>query len=253
MVPYSKSLTMQSAAVATGNGVVFDVGDLASLVMQVTGTFVGTVTFEATVDQTNWVAVQTINLNDGTVGTTGTAAGLYACVVAGLKQVRARISAYTSGSITVTGFGSSAGSGPTLQTLTYLLASGARAGAGSEAQVFTKGIIAGAVAGTDEHAFVGGVAVSENDATRPAGSFNQAGVARILEAKDSGTATWYAADGGGQVDVPQAGGAAATEGLQCVDNTNSGFNRRRQYIDGMWRNIGGEDGCLNRTFLITWT
>lgn len=134
-----------------------------------------------------------------------------------------------------------------------LATDGSVVGATGQKQVFTKAIEAGAVAGTDEHAFVGGVAVSENDATRPAGSFNQAGAGRLLEAKDSGTATWYAADGGGQVDVPQAGGASATEGLQCVDNTNSGFNRRRQYIGGMWRNIGGEDGCLNRTFLITWT
>ena len=111
----------------------------------------------------------------------------------------------------------------------------------------------GTIAGTDEHAFTGGLAVSETDATRPAGSFSQAGAARILEAKDSGTATWYAADGGGQVDVPQAGGAAATEGLQYVDNTNTGFNRRRQYIGGMLRNVSEEDGCQNRTFLITWT
>ena len=112
---------------------------------------------------------------------------------------------------------------------------------------------AGSVAGTDEHTLVGGLAVSETDASRPAGSFNQAGAAKILEAKDSGVTTWYAADGGGQVDVPQAGGAAATEGLQYVDNTVSGFNRRRQYIGGMLRNVSEEDGCQNRTFLITWT
>ena len=112
---------------------------------------------------------------------------------------------------------------------------------------------AGSVAGTAEHTFVGGLAVSETDASRPAGSFSQVGLARILEAKDNGVATWYAADGGGQVDVPQAGGFAATEGLQGIDNTNSGFNRRRQYIGGMLRNVSEEDGCLNRTFLIAWT
>jgi len=90
------------------------VGDLASLVMQVVGTFVGTVTFEATVDQTNWVAIQAVNLNDGSAATTATAPGLYACRVVGLKQVRARISAYTSGSITVAAFASSGGAGEIL-------------------------------------------------------------------------------------------------------------------------------------------
>jgi hypothetical protein len=112
--PYSKSLVMQSVAVATGNGVVMDTSDVATLAMQVTGTFVGTVTFEGTIDNSTWVAIQTVNLSDGSVGTTATAAGLYACSVAGLRQVRARVSAWTSGTITVTGFATSAGGGLSL-------------------------------------------------------------------------------------------------------------------------------------------
>jgi hypothetical protein len=113
-------------------------------------------------------------------------------------------------------------------------------------------LVAGAVAGTNEHALTGGLTVTETDATRAAGSFNQAGAAAILEAKDSGTVTWYAADGGGQVSVPQAGGHPATEGMMGVDNANTGFVRRKQYLNGMWRNLGSEDSCQNRDFLVTW-
>jgi hypothetical protein len=114
LLPISKVLTMQSAAAATGNGTAFPTADYATMGMQVTGTFVGTVTFEGTVDNTNWVAVQVANLNDGSVTTTATAEGIFACSVAGLRQVRARISDWTSGTITVVGFGTSAGGGMSL-------------------------------------------------------------------------------------------------------------------------------------------
>ena len=110
-IPYSKSLTMQSAAAATGNGTVFDVSDFASLGLQVSGTFVGTITFEATLDRTNYVAVQVVNANDGGVVTTATAPGLFGLDVSKWTQVRARVSAFTSGTITVVGFGSTAGGG----------------------------------------------------------------------------------------------------------------------------------------------
>lgn len=95
---------MQSAAVATGNGTAIDIGGLSSLVMQITGTFVGTVTFEATINNTDWVAVQIKNRNSGKLSTITTGTGLYSLSVAGLLKVRARISAYTSGSVTVEGY-----------------------------------------------------------------------------------------------------------------------------------------------------
>ena len=98
---------MQSAAVATGNGTAIDVTELSTLTMQVSGTFVGTVTFEATVDDTNWIAVQVKNRNSGKLSTTATGVGLYSLSVSGLQKVRARVSAWTSGNITVHGFGTS--------------------------------------------------------------------------------------------------------------------------------------------------
>ena len=98
---------MQSAAVATGNGTAVNTidvdGAFTVLTMQVTGITTATITFEATIDGTNWVAVLATNLNNGTDATTATANGLYRITCLGLRQVRARISAWTSGTITVTG------------------------------------------------------------------------------------------------------------------------------------------------------
>ena len=104
-----KVVPMQSAAVATGNGTAITVtnatdGAYSVLVCQVKGITTATVTFEGTVDGTNWVAIGFTSLADGsTVATTATADGLYRCTVLGLLQVRARISAWTTGAVTVTG------------------------------------------------------------------------------------------------------------------------------------------------------
>lgn len=97
--------TFQSAAGATGNGTAFDVAGLALVTVQVTGTFVGTVTFEGTIDGSNWIAILARSVVDGATATTATAPGIYQLPVAGLEQVRARVSAYTSGSITAIGRG----------------------------------------------------------------------------------------------------------------------------------------------------
>ncbi len=99
---------MQAAAAATGAGTVIetthpDNGPMTDVVCQVAGTFVGTVQFEATINNTNWIAVQATNLNSGAATTTATAAGLYRINCKGLLKVRANITAYTSGAITVTG------------------------------------------------------------------------------------------------------------------------------------------------------
>jgi len=99
---------MQNAAVATGNGTAMECtaatrGAMTVLTMQVQGITTATITFEATIDGSNWVAVQATNLNSGSAATTATADGLYRLTVLGLVSVRARISAWTSGTITVTG------------------------------------------------------------------------------------------------------------------------------------------------------
>lgn len=99
---------MQNAATAGGNGTPMDCtaaarGAMTVLTMQVQGITTATITFEATIDGTNWVAILATNLNNDTTATTATADGIYRITVLGLISVRARISAYTSGTITVTG------------------------------------------------------------------------------------------------------------------------------------------------------
>lgn len=103
-----KQIVMQNAATTTGNGTAIEVTDgsggaLITLAMQITGITTATVTFQATIDGSNWVAVLVTKLADGSDSTTATADGLYRLTCHGLRQVRAQISAYTSGTITVTG------------------------------------------------------------------------------------------------------------------------------------------------------
>lgn len=103
-----KKVAMQSAATATGAGTSINTVDASSgaltvLTAQIVGITTATVTWQGTIDGTNWVAIQFTNLNDGTAATTATADGLYRATVLGLMQVRANITAYTSGTITVTG------------------------------------------------------------------------------------------------------------------------------------------------------
>lgn len=106
-----RSGTLQSAAAATGDGTPFDCKGLAILGLQVVGTFVGTITWEGTVDGTNWVAMDVLDRADTSMDTTETGVGLFLANVVGLSQFRARVSAWTSGAITVTCRGSTVGLG----------------------------------------------------------------------------------------------------------------------------------------------
>ena len=108
---FTKRVTMQSAAAATGNGTAVTVHDVTTLGMQVAGTFVGTVTFEITVNDSDWDSLQVETVASGAVVTAATAPGIFRATVAGLSQVRARVSAWTSGTITVAGFVTGAGGG----------------------------------------------------------------------------------------------------------------------------------------------
>lgn len=76
--------------------------------VQVAGTFTATITFEVTVDNTNWVSIKllpTTDLSDTGLVATASAAGLFVSKVPlAVSGVRARVSAFTnntSGIITV--------------------------------------------------------------------------------------------------------------------------------------------------------
>ena len=97
------SATLQSSATALGNGTAIDLeGKYGLLTLQVSGITSATVTFEATIDDTNWVAVRGINKNTGSGATSTTADGIFTFAVGGYSQFRARISTYASGTIVIT-------------------------------------------------------------------------------------------------------------------------------------------------------
>lgn len=98
-----KTVTLQNAAAATGNGTAIDVASYTSVALSVTISATATVTFEGTVDGTTWAsrACVSIGSTSGTGVTTATATGTYQCSVAGLSQFRARVSSFGSGTITV--------------------------------------------------------------------------------------------------------------------------------------------------------
>lgn len=79
---------------------------------QITGTWVGTITFEASLDGTTWTALNAVSASTSTPQTTTTVNGLYRITPGGLQQIRANMSAFTSGSASVLLRGS-AGTGGT--------------------------------------------------------------------------------------------------------------------------------------------
>lgn len=78
-------------------------GRYGTLTLQVTGTFVATVTFEASQDGSNWIEIRGQDLNSGTWATSASAPGIFMFPVSGLAKIRVRVSAYTSGTVSVIG------------------------------------------------------------------------------------------------------------------------------------------------------
>lgn len=101
----TRPVTLQDAAGATGNGTAISTAAYTSVALQVVISNTATVTFEGTADNSNWVSVVCTSTasTSGSLVTTATASGMYQCNVAGLSQFRARISAFTNGTVTVKG------------------------------------------------------------------------------------------------------------------------------------------------------
>jgi hypothetical protein len=103
----SGSLTAQwngtSPVIApAGSTVVFPVNEYSSAGMEITGTFVATVLIEATIDGITWFSPNCLNI-DKSAGTASlTAPGRRLIQLVGVVALRARCSAYTSGTALVT-------------------------------------------------------------------------------------------------------------------------------------------------------
>lgn len=101
---YGVAETLQNAAGATGAGTSIDMRGVRYLALDVAGTFVGTVTFQGSIDGgATWFGIALLKAADGTYALTATAAGDFFLPyqVAALSDFRANITAWTSGTITV--------------------------------------------------------------------------------------------------------------------------------------------------------
>lgn len=90
---------------ANGQFVLLPVGGYGSLGIDVRGTFVGTLTFQASINGEDWLSLPALPIGTTTnaaVVTTTTTVGAWLATVAGISQVRVIFTAYTSGSAIVT-------------------------------------------------------------------------------------------------------------------------------------------------------
>lgn len=106
MLSQTGKIKMQDAAVAIGNGSELNIAGRSSVVVDVSGITNATVTFEISFDNTNWslLAMRDLASTTDAKVTSTTADGEWiADKVAGMTAIRARISAWVAGTITVIG------------------------------------------------------------------------------------------------------------------------------------------------------
>lgn len=115
-----KAMTFQTGATAIGNGTANDVSGYATLSIDVVISGTATVSFEVSNDNTNYFAIAFTITSSSSTNTvvSATNRGLRFNVSA-FKWFRARISAYTSGTVDVTGYASTAQFYQMLNTTTY--------------------------------------------------------------------------------------------------------------------------------------
>lgn len=101
------SKTLSGTTCPGAGCVVFDTGGAGTQGVQISGTFVGTLTFTQTINGTyeTWTVRANGSTTDISTTTTG---GLYSGSVAGIKQVKVAFTAFTSGTATVSGITSQA-------------------------------------------------------------------------------------------------------------------------------------------------
>lgn len=93
--------TAYKTLTALSEDVELAVGGFASIGIQLGGTWVGTVTFEGTIDTGDWQTFNATKTNSSSPATTATANGIWIGSVSGLRKIRVRVSAFTSGRINV--------------------------------------------------------------------------------------------------------------------------------------------------------
>ena len=96
---------LQEAASANGNGSPLLLGSFEHCIVQVSGTFNADIHFEITVDNGTWYEIAATDLTSTSANTkvkTINAPGIWAFdLIGGATYLRARISGYSSGSVTI--------------------------------------------------------------------------------------------------------------------------------------------------------
>lgn len=116
MAPGSIAYDTESEAVVTGTitavsqTVAFDGPNTGTEAVQITGTWVGTMVVEATVDNTNWSTISFLNATTGLFVTSLAANGMFLIPSNAYVSTRVRASAWTSGTATIINKGNDAAS-----------------------------------------------------------------------------------------------------------------------------------------------
>lgn len=100
----------KQGSLSTTDSVTMNVGDLGMASIDVRGTYTGTISFEVSTDGDNFVTVDCFTpAAPGTAVNSTTSTGLWQCPVGGTRQIRARMSSYTSGTADIVMSGSGGG------------------------------------------------------------------------------------------------------------------------------------------------
>lgn len=92
--------TTASGTITALNGtLIYSVNGISAVAIQITGTWVATLQFEATLDGTNWNIINAVSASTSSPQPTTTANGLYRLTPAGASQIRVISTAFTSGSV----------------------------------------------------------------------------------------------------------------------------------------------------------
>lgn len=88
-----KSNSVDRNITTSGDILQIKTAEMASIAAQIAGTWTGTISFEGTVDGSNWVALSLNNLATGASASSSTSNGVFNGSIAGFLAVRLRASA----------------------------------------------------------------------------------------------------------------------------------------------------------------
>lgn len=206
-----RDATASGTIAAISTSVSIALNGQSGVALQITGTWVGTLQFEGTVDGTNWVVVNGVFAGSSTPGPTTTANGIVRATPSGLAQFRVTATAWTSGTATITLRASAASGGTFLnQSLT--------AGTNSIGSVVAGGNVAGGATDSGNPVKIGGLV---NTGTPAALTTGQRGD-WWMDARGAGAVTL--ASGGVFNEFANPGDAAANAFSFVVQTRNTFYN-----------------------------